>query len=492
MTSPRPFDTRANATAGAVQEAKSSWAAPFEPAPEEMLPFDVAIDAIEAALRFGIDPSLEPVQKLLAELGHPEASFACVQVAGTNGKTSTSRYAAALFRGEGLRCGLYTSPHLVDYTERMEVDGHPVCAEAFARGVSWALSAWRRLCAHDAACAARGCTEFELLTAAAMVVYAEAGVDMAVLEVGLGGRWDATSAVPTVGCAITGIGLDHMAILGDDLASIAREKAAVIHRGGVCVLGTNAVRPSEVLAVMERRCRHEGVIPTMVGLPAGEAPRGAHVDFCVDQKPCGLDGQLVFEVRGSACDAGGGEVPCGVEDLCLVAPAYQAQNAACAVALVSAVLGRQLDSAHVRASLASCPVPGRFEVARRKPLAILDACHNPQSAQAFGYAVEAFEPLRERRPLLLLGALADKDHRGIVEAIAPLFDRIAVTQSLSERAYPACDLAMEVEELVGRPVEAIYPDAASAVEALENEAFIGCGTITLVGELKALLRSVEG
>ena len=168
---------------------------------------------------------------------------------------------AALLHAQGRKVGLYTSPHLVSYTERVEVDGEPVGEELFALGVSYALAAWERIAARDEDMRAQGVTEFELLTAAALVMYALEDVNYAVLEVGLGGRWDATSAVPTIGCVLTGVALDHTAILGDTLAKIAREKAAVIHPGIPVVLGPSAVSPAEVLEVVSERCEDTDVRP---------------------------------------------------------------------------------------------------------------------------------------------------------------------------------------------------------------------------------------
>lgn len=503
MTSPSRSEQTARCAAWGTPVP---WAAPFTLDAEHDLGFDEAIERVEAALRFGIDPSLEPVKALLAELGHPERAFACIQVAGTNGKTSTSRYTAALLAGEGLRCGLYTSPHLVDYTERVEVDGRCVSRAAFARGVSWALAAWERIAGRDSALAAQGCTEFELLTAAAMTMYAQAGVDVAVLEVGLGGRWDATSAVPTVAAAVTGIGLDHTHILGDTLEAIAAEKAAVIRRGNPCVLGTNAVRPDGVLGVMARRCADVGVVPTAVvedvagdGNGTGEAVPGGLdrafrdlgwpiASFAVAHRPQGLGDALVVDVRVEASLPAGERVCAVYQGVRAMAPAYQAQNIACALALATCTLGRPLDAGRARAAIARTRVPGRFEVVRAEPLALLDACHNPQSAEAFARAVIDAEPVRGRRPVLLLGALSDKDHRGIVETVAPLFDRIVVTQSSSSRAFGARELAAEVERVCGRRPEAVFDDAAGALAYLCGESFVGCGTITLIGELAALLR----
>ena len=163
------------------------------------------------------DPLLETVVEMLDELGRPDSAFDVIQIAGTNGKTSTSRFTAAILSGQGKKCALYTSPELVEMRERMEVSGKPVEREAFARGISVAAESGRRVNARRSAAGQKPyrVTEFDLLTVAALVVFAEAGVDVAVLEVGLGGRWDATTATHPVVTCVTGIGLDHCHILGD-------------------------------------------------------------------------------------------------------------------------------------------------------------------------------------------------------------------------------------------------------------------------------------
>ena len=548
---PRPAGVRgegangAGDAAGAMGEpavgaadagASRRWVPPFALRDDQALGFDEAVERVTAALCFGIDLTLETTQEIMAELGHPERCYRCLQIAGTNGKTSTSRYTAALLRGEGLRVGLYTSPHLVSYAERMEVDGAPVSEEAFARGVSWALAAWERVQARNAEMARLGCTEFELLTAAAMAVYAEAGVDVAVLEVGLGGRWDATSAVPTCGCCVTGIGLDHMKILGDTLGQIAGEKAAVIHAGNPCVLGPDAARPAEVLDVMLAQCADEGVTPTVVVVDDDEVLPGAadlpRTSVRVTHRPDHLGDELALDVEVSVgvpgvpagtggradaedtrgdvepgADDNAAHVPCGsqrpsdaprlvsarYENVCLVAPDYQAANVACALSLATAVLGRPLDVAAARAAIASCPTPGRFDVVRAEPLILLDACHNPQSAAAFARALQEVEPDKAARPTLLFATLADKDHRGIAQILAPLFERIVVTQSDSPRALSAEELAAEVGELCGGPGQGspeltVISDAEQALRHVVDGPFICCGTITLIGQVKGLLQ----
>ena len=478
-----------------------TWASPFLLATGESLPFDEAIARIEASLRFGIDPSLAPIRALLDELGHPEDAYACIQVAGTNGKTSTSRYTAALLRAAGRKVGLYTSPHLVSYTERVEIGGEPVGEGLFALGVSYALAAWGRIAARDEDMRAQGVTEFELLTAAALVMYALEGVDYAVLEVGLGGRWDATSAVQTCACALTGVALDHTAILGNTLAKIAHEKAAVIHPGIPAVLGMSAVCPRETLEVVAGRCEDTDVRPCVVmdaAHPVECDPefleheadlatfdilsQGEGVSVGVGAAP-----KVAFDVHVSVDVPDVGLIEADYPSMAVAGPIYQPQNATCALALATAVLARPLKADAARQALLSCPVPGRFQTLRTDPLVIVDACHNPQSAEAFCDAARTVFPCKSSRPTLLIGALADKDHAGIVSRIVPLFDRVVVTQSSSARAFPADDLAAEIERLCGVKPAAVYGTAEAALTALCGESFIACGTITLIGEIAAIL-----
>ena len=535
-------------------EGRRSWQAPFALGKADELDYAGALRVATDTGFFGStdDPLLETVVEMLDELGRPDEAYRCLQVAGTNGKTSTSRYASAALAAAGMRVALYTSPELVSMTERMEVGGRPVSEVQFAHGVSYAATAGRRVNARREAAGLRPyrVTEFDLLTCAACVVFAEAGVDVAVLEVGLGGRWDATSAVArTCAATVTGIGLDHMKILGDTLEKIACEKAAVIRPGNPCVLGTNAVRPAGVLAVMLARCAEVGARPTVVAkagepvLPAAEGlPRctyevthapshlgdaltldvdvqvwvlargaasglreeallaagegAAHADSAADSQG-GVAGARV----GSGRDGGSREgrlVSARYEGVSLVAPIYQAQNVACALALATAVAGGSIPVDSVRAAIAACPTPGRFEVVRAEPLALIDACHNPQSAEAFRAALVQVEPDRAARPTLVFATLADKDHRGIVRVVAPLFDRIVVTQSDSERALPAERLGDEVrEEVAARaaggdaqgwdPQVSVAPTLADALARLEGQPFVCCGTITVVGELKGML-----
>ena len=447
------------------------------------VPFSYPVFSFEKAVSLACDtgvisgdagPLLETVVEMLDELERPDAHFDCIQVAGTNGKTSTTRFTAAILRGEGLRCALYTSPQLVRYPERMEIDGAPISDELFARGISAAYEAGRRVNERRAAAGENifTITPFDLLTVAALTVYALEGVDVAVLEVGMGGRWDATSATDPHVVAITGIGLDHMRILGNTLAEIAGEKAAVIKPGRSVILGEGVHEPS-VWRVMEDRCHECEVSPVV----------SSHE---ILKRPAHLGDTLDF-----ACETLRARYECS-----LYKPLYQAQNASCAIFVAEEYLGRALDTEALDASLAACPTPGRFDVLQNEPLILIDACHNPQSCENFVSSLDEINPDAALRPLLLTAALADKDVSGIVDVLVPAFPRIVVTQTMSDRAIPAQDLAQlvldKLEEL-GRPSSdliEVVPSVSDAVERLAaaGEAFVAAGTITLAGEVAGIMR----
>lgn len=463
---------------------------PFEVAD---LTYDEALEQLHSALRFGICPMLETVEDMLAELGDPDLRYDCVQIAGTNGKTSTSRFTAAILAGEGLSVALYTSPELVSYTERMEVGGHPVSEAAFAHGIAAAAEAGRRVNASRAAAGERpyDITEFDTLTVAAAVVFAEAGVDVVVLECGMGGRWDATSAMKSIrSVAVTGIGLDHTRILGDTLEAIAGEKAAIIKPGRACVLGVGCATPTSMEDVFLEQCHAAGVTPTLVRAldrvdVAGEMHPGIarehaglpQASFGVTKRPHRLGAPLELSVN----------TPRSLyAELACLKPDYQAANVACAVALAEAHLGRALAQDALFESLVTCPTPGRFQLLRPEPPVLIDACHNPQSVEVFLAAVAAVEPDVARRPHLLCAVLADKDVAGIVRLLAPAFPSVCVTQTASPRALAVHELAGLFRE-AGATVTAEYPDVASATSALCGESYVACGSITLAGEVAGLL-----
>jgi dihydrofolate synthase/folylpolyglutamate synthase len=351
-------------------------------------------------------------------------------VAGTNGKTSTARFTAALLHSQGLHVGLYTSPELVYYEERMEIDGQVVSRSLFSEAINTGLD-----CAHRLGLQV---TEFEVLTAAALWLFAQQHVDYAVLEVGLGGRWDATSVVDPKVAVICSIGLDHMNVLGDTLEAIAGEKAAIIKPGAAVVLGPGT---ANTRAVFLQRCTECGVTPTIIqpGKPEGLSYNG---------------------------------------------PVYQQANLACAKAAAEAALGQALNLPAAQEALNDMPIPGRFEVLRKEPLLLIDAAHNPQSALILAQSLKRYFG-SEMPHTLLLGILADKDVAGIIKILCPLFEEIVCTQSRSPRSVPAAGLAQMVGEQRGS-VPRSYPKIEEALAVLdcEGSSVVATGSITIAGAVK--------
>lgn len=451
------------------------------PRPDQ-LTYDEALNVLQQALVFGTNPSLDGITELADALGRPQDRFATVQVTGTNGKTSTARLTAALLLGEGMRIGLYTSPHLERFNERIELDGEPASDDDFARALDAVLAAAHDLRPAEPPGTAAGFTEFELLTASALWLFAERGVEVAVLEVGLGGRWDATSVTRPKVAVITGVGLDHTSILGDTLEEIAAEKAAIIRPDSVPVLGPGTdgldsvfLNAADLVGAEARAVRED------LGFsPVAEART---IRYRVLEWPRSPGGHTVLSVDG---------VEARYPALAVPGPAYQAANTATAVAAAEAALGRALRVESAQEALRVLALPGRFELLRDKPPVIVDGSHNPQAALTLARAIREAFPDPHVRPLVLLGVLADKDARGIVAALAPVARGIAVTQSGSPRARTAESLAAVVTEVTGGPPVGVFRTVSDALDVLlgtSHDGLVVTGSITTAGEARGLLRN---
>jgi dihydrofolate synthase / folylpolyglutamate synthase len=431
-----------------------------------------AVAELGRALTFGIHPSLEGIRALTDALGRPQDTFVSVQVTGTNGKTSATRLIEAILRGEGFSAGAYTSPHLERYTERIEVSGELVSEEDFARGVSAALDART-----EAADGGGGFTEFELLTAAALWLFRDLAVDFAVLEVGMGGRWDATSVVSPAVAVVTSVGLDHTDRLGTTVEEIAADKAHIIKPASTPVLGPGT---SDVAEVFLERARSLSTEPLFVAEADAPSPlaEGLTVRFTVTERPTEPGGRLSFDVRGLHGDYPG---------LRLAAPSYQAPNAAVAIAAAEAALGRALDLEALRDSLETMTFPGRFEVVRGEPPLVIDGAHNPQAAAVLASAID--EAFGDDPPLAVIGVLRDKDADGIVAALAGHVAGFVCTQPDSARALASHELAVLVEEMTGAPCES-YPRLADALAAVtaRGTAVVVTGSLYTAGQAGSLLR----
>lgn len=447
--------------------------------------YDEAIGLLARAVRFGINPSLEPITALCDALGRPQGAYQVVQITGTNGKTSTARMTAALLGAHGSRVGLCTSPELERYPERFEV-GEVIATDAeFARAVGVAADTARALWGESEPGVPAGVTEFELLTAAALWHFRERAVDIAVLEVGMGGRWDATSVTEPAVAVITGVGLDHTDVLGETIEAIAAEKAAIITPSSTPVLGPGTAEVGAVFLEQARRYGARARAVREAGV-ASPVPEDLTVRYAVRERPGSPGGRTVLDVAGV-----NGSYPA----LAVSAPAYQAGNVATALAASEAALRCALDIEAVGAALLGVRLPGRFELVRDEPPVVVDGAHNPQAAHVLAEAISDAWPDAGARPIVLLGMLSGKDAAGVVEALAPVASGFAVASPDSSRALGASELAAVVLATTGRrPAEfASIAQAAPALAAspAARAGLVVTGSLTSAGQARAALRDTS-
>lgn len=426
---------------------------------------------VEAAIRargveWEFEPSLDRMQELMDLLGGPQRSFAVIHITGTNGKTSTAFMVDALLRARGLRTGRYTSPHLASMRERISVDGEPLSEERFVTAYADVLPYVQMT---DAAWASpagprRGpaLSFFEVLTAMAFAVFADAPVDVAVVEVGMGGVWDATNVADGSVAVITPISMDHARYLGGTIESIATEKAGIIKPGAVAVL---AQQPLEAAQVLLRHAAETGASVAREGIEFGVLGREVAVggQQMVLQGLRGLYEGLFLPLFGL----------------------HQAGNAVCALAAVEAFAGAPadgtgspgtndggrfgtgaLDAELVRESFAQMASPGRLEVVRRSPTIIVDAAHNPAGMAATAAAVTesfAFSVL-----VGVVAISADKDATGILDELEPVLGEIVVTRNSSARA-------MDVSALAELAADVFGPDRVQTAARLDDAIDLAVG-----------------
>jgi dihydrofolate synthase/folylpolyglutamate synthase len=437
----------------------------------ERFGYKQAVGTLEVALTFGIHPSLETIRALTGAMARPHEAFASVQVTGTNGKSSVARMTAALLRAHGVRTGCYTSPHLRSYTERIEINGIPIAEERFAEAISAALQAQLR--ARAAGALRADATEFELLTASALWAFREAAVEVAVLEVGMGGRWDATSVVSPAVAVITGVALDHTAQLGTTREAIARDKAHIIGPDSVPVLGPGTAGLDEIFLARAAECETQARVVREIATHSPLAEEFT-TRYGVVERPGGPDGATALEVRTPAADYTG---------LRLRTPAYQAPNAATAIAVAEAALGRALDPVATAGALQALRLPGRFEVLARDPWLVVDGAHNPEAATVLATAIADAWPDAGHRPAIVLGVLADKDAHGIVGALAPVAERFICVTPPSTRALTAAEVAVIVEAVTGAvPAVAELGAAVRSLRASATDTVV-TGSLTTVAAI---------
>ncbi len=421
-------------------------------------PYATTLEFLYGLQRHGIKLGLETIRALLARTGAPERAYPSLHIGGTNGKGSTAAMAASMLQAAGYRVGLYTSPHLLDFRERIQVNGIAIAEDQVATWTDRLRSAAR---------GGQSPTFFEFTTAMAFHHFAAEQVDVAVLEVGMGGRFDATNVVVPAVSAITNVARDHEQYLGHDLASIAFEKAGIIKQAVPVVLGELGAEAARVIrsvaAVRHAPCRALGEHFRYQGEDTGPfAFLGAQ--RVIEGLRCGLRGD------------------------------HQLANAACAVELVTvmAETGLQVPESAIRRGLAQVSWEGRLEIAETRPILLLDGAHNPAAARVVASYLGQFRRAHPAaRVIAIIGMMRDKDRTGFFEELALVCDECIVTE-------PSLPRASSVDELVAslkRPEAVTHrvpvpADALARARRLAAPEDLICvtGSLMLVGEVKALLR----
>ena len=416
-------------------------------------------------------PRLEATRRAVELLGDPQRSYPIIHVTGTNGKTSTSRIAESILRAHGLRTGLMTSPHLVRVNERIVIDGQSITNRALAQNWADIRPFLFMVDAELVANREEPLTFFEALTVLTYAAFADAPVDVAVIEVGMGGEWDSTNVGDGQVAVFGPIALDHTQRLGSTVAEIARTKAGIIKPVANVV---SAIQTPDALAELERAVELTESTLAVEGTA-----------FALESSTVAVGGQVI-SVRGIAGSYSDLFLPMFGE--------HQGHNAALAIAAVESFLGggsRALVGDVLAEGLATATSPGRLQIIGTEPTVIVDAAHNPHGATALAAALTSFFTFDEIT--VVLGVLQDKDARGIIEALAPVTERFHVTQSQSDRSVPYKKLADLVLELTHEDAtyqfetfEAAMRDARAWAAEAPRRAVIVTGSITLVGEAIAL------
>jgi len=418
-----------------------------------------------------IEPSLTRISALMDLLGSPQLSYPSIHIAGTNGKTSVARMVDALVTALAQRTGRTTSPHLQSAVERISLDGQPITPAQYVATYREIEPFVQMIDQQSQAAGGPAMSKFEVLTAMAFAAFADAPVDVAVVEVGLGGRWDATNVINAPVAVITPISVDHVEYLGDDIAGIAGEKAGIINQAPdgspdtVAVIGRQAPEAMEVLLAQSVRA------------DAAVAREGS--EFAVLDRTVAVGGQ-VLQLQGLGGVYSDIYLPLHGE--------HQAHNAALALAAVEAFFGagaqRQLDVDAVRAGFAAATSPGRLERMRSTPTVLIDAAHNPAGAAALAHTLAGEFDFRYL--VGVLSVMADKDVDGILAALEPAFDSVVVTHNGSPRALDVDSLATIARERFGPDRVVTAENLRDAIdvatslvdeEAAEGDAFSGTGIV---------------
>ncbi|MDI6601789.1 MAG: folylpolyglutamate synthase/dihydrofolate synthase family protein [Thermoanaerobacteraceae bacterium] len=422
-----------------------------------------AIEWIHSVNRFGMKLGLDNIKRLTDALGNPQNKYKIIHVAGTNGKGSVCAMTASILKEAGYKVGLYISPYLEEFNERIQINGVNIPNEDLARLATQVKSIIDGMVSSGLAHP----TEFEVVTAIGLKYFEEQGVDFAVVEVGLGGRFDATNVVTPLVSVITNIGYDHMDVLGDTLPKIAFEKAGIIKRG---IRVVSYPQEAEVLDVIKARCEEEGAYLSVVDLDD------------IRLKATSPDGQA-FEYKD-------------LKDLriCLLGE-HQLLNAATAINAICYLgdYGIDIKDEAIRRGLENARWPGRLEVMKQDPYILIDGAHNPQGAGVLRKAIE--DIFNYRKLVLVIGVLKDKDVDGILKTILPIANAAVLTKPDNPRALSAAELNDRVKNIMPGLKTYCEDDIESAVrKGIEltdrKDLLLMCGSLYLIGEVRKILRKM--
>ena len=430
-----------------------------------------------------IDPSLERIEMLMDLLGSPQRAYPTIHVAGTNGKTSVVRMVESLLRAFHRRTGRTTSPHLQLITERIAIDGKPIHPRVFAE--TWQdIKPYVEMVDEKTGIPM---SEFEVLTAIAYAAFADAPVDVGVVEVGLGGRWDATNVIDSDVAVITPVGLDHRDYLGDTIAEIAGEKAGIIKPRRTD--DEDVIAPKENIAIVAEQDPEAMPVILQRAVDTETAVARAGVEFGVVESRVAVGGQMLT-INGLSGR---------YEDIMLpLSGEHQARNAATALAAVEAFFGaapgHQLDQEAVRAGFAAVTSPGRLERVRSAPTTFIDAAHNPHGIKALSDALG--RDFNFDRLIGVVGILSDKDADGILAILNERLDEVVITQNTSPCAIPAEELAERARDIFGdervHEIDSLPTAIELAVELAEEadvqsgSGIIITGSVVTAGEARTL------
>lgn len=415
--------------------------------------------------RHGIRPGLDRIKKLLSAIGEPQDAYPCVHIAGTNGKGSTSAFISSILIEAGFKTGVYTSPHLIRFNERIRVGSRLISDADIIR-----LAASVKKAASVLRIEGDEPTFFEFTTAMAFEYFREKNVDIAVIETGLGGRLDATNVIAPLAGVITNIGIDHEEFLGSAIRSIAAEKAGIMKKGASFF--TAEEKPA-ALAVLRKKAADSKTPLSIMGRDfhavASKRPEGRLT--CFDYAG------PMLELRGCAIGLDG---------------PHQVRNAACALAVAQELVNRglRIPRSAMRAGLKKAVWPGRMETVSRRPLVMLDCAHNPDGARTLAGALKS---IRYRRLVLVIGVMQDKDIDGILAELVPFASTVIVTAPETKRAEAVEALALRIapykkEVVLRKDVRGALKEAVS--RAAKTDMVLVTGSIFTVGEAKRAVKGV--